>query len=157
MDKSQIGLAGEFYTLAQLTHRGYVATLTLGNTKGVDILVTNQEINRLYKVEVKTTSKRLRHERLFGDSLFYIWAMSAKHEQVRDENLVYCFVALGDADQKPEFFLVSSEDVADYVKKQHRHWLDTRQRPVKDTTMRNFRIEENDPQGYRDDWSVFEG
>ena len=40
MDNSQTGLAGEFYTLAQLTQRGYIATLTLGNTKGVDILVT---------------------------------------------------------------------------------------------------------------------
>ena len=38
-----------------MSARGFIATLTLGNTKGVDILVTNQEINRLFKVEVKTT------------------------------------------------------------------------------------------------------
>ncbi len=71
MDKSQIGLAGEFYTLAQLTQRGYVATLTLGNTKGIDILVTNHEVNKLYKVEVKTTNNKLRRERLYGEGLFY--------------------------------------------------------------------------------------
>ena len=53
LDKSQIGLAGEYYVLAQLTARGFIATLTLGNTKGIDILVTNQEINKLFKVEVK--------------------------------------------------------------------------------------------------------
>ena len=29
------GLAGEFYVLAQLNARGYDASLTLGNTKGV--------------------------------------------------------------------------------------------------------------------------
>lgn len=157
MDKSQIGLAGEFYTLAQLTQRGYVATLTLGNTKGVDILVTNQEINRLYKVEVKTTNKKQRREKLFGDGFFYIWAMASKHERIRDKNLIYCFVALGNVTERPEFFLVSSEKVADYVQWQHQHWLNTRERTVKETNMRNFRIEVEDPKKYREDWSIFEG
>ena len=41
LEKTQIGLAGEYYVLAQLSARGFIATLTLGNTKGVDILVTN--------------------------------------------------------------------------------------------------------------------
>jgi hypothetical protein len=157
MDKSQIGLAGEFYTLAALTHRGYVATLTLGNTKGVDILVTNQEINRLFKVEVKTTSLKLRKERLFGQSLFYIWAMSLKHEKIADANLVYCFVALGGPEERPRFFLVPSLEVSAYVTWQHQHWLDTRKNPVKDTTMRNFRIEEDDPKNYQDNWGIFGG
>ena len=133
MDKSQIGLAGEFYTLGQLTQRGYLATMTLGNTKGVDILVTNQEVNKLFKVEVKTTNKRLRHERLFGEGLFYVWAMSAKHEGIRDHKLVYCFVALGDVNERPDFFLVPSNEVAEYIEWQHQHWINTRQRPVKNT------------------------
>ncbi len=34
MNISQKGLAGEFYVLAQLTARGFDASLTLGNTKG---------------------------------------------------------------------------------------------------------------------------
>ena len=47
-------MAGEFYVLAQLTARGFNASLTLGNTKGVDILVMNENNNIGYKVEVKT-------------------------------------------------------------------------------------------------------
>ena len=50
MDITQKGLAGEFYALAQLTARGYNASLTLGNTKGVDILVMNKN-NVGYKVD----------------------------------------------------------------------------------------------------------
>ena len=42
LNKNQVGLAGEYYVLAQLSARGLIGTLTLGNTKGVDILVTNQ-------------------------------------------------------------------------------------------------------------------
>jgi hypothetical protein len=51
LDKTQIGLAGEYYVLVQLTARGFIAIVTLGNTKGIDILVTNQDINVLFKVE----------------------------------------------------------------------------------------------------------
>jgi hypothetical protein len=39
MEYAQIGLAGEYYVLAQLAQRGLVGALTLGHTKGVDILV----------------------------------------------------------------------------------------------------------------------
>ena len=35
---NQVSLAGEFAVLSQLALRGYDANLTLGNTKGVDIL-----------------------------------------------------------------------------------------------------------------------
>jgi hypothetical protein len=67
MDSTQTGLAGEFYVLAQLMQHGLVATLTLGNTKGVDILVSNPDLNRLYKVEVKTGNRRPAREKFFSD------------------------------------------------------------------------------------------
>ena len=50
MKISNKGLAGEFYVLAQLNARGYDASLTLGNTKGVDILVMNNDKNIGFKV-----------------------------------------------------------------------------------------------------------
>ena len=156
MDKTQTGLAGEFYVLAQLAHRGFVGTMTLGNTKGVDILVSNTDLNVLYKVEVKTTSQSPRLERLFGDSKFLIWAMAKKHESISDPKLVYCFVALGDPVEMPRFFLVKSCEVSEYVKRQHEHWLRTRTKPVKDTSIRNFRIGVSDPSKYENNWSIFE-
>ncbi|MCC5453365.1 hypothetical protein LMJ53_16745 [Rheinheimera sp. UJ51] len=154
MEKSQTGLAGEFYTLAQLTHRGLIATLTLGNTKGVDILVTNQEINSLFKVEVKTTVNKPRKEKLFGHEEFFMWTMGKKHEEIRDSNLVYCFVCLQGANTLPRFFIVPSDDVADYVKWQHDHWLSTRVNLVKETAMRTFRISLSDPNGYENNWRL---
>ena len=154
MDKSQKGLAGEFYTLAQLTHRGLVATLTLGNTKGVDILVTNQEINSLYKVEVKTTDTKPRKESLFGEEKSFTWTMGQKHETIIDPNLVYCFVNMETPDNLPRFFLVPSEDVSQYVKWQHEYWLSTRTKAVKATTMRVFRIPVSDPNEYENNWNL---
>jgi len=154
MDKTSLGLAGEFYTLAQLSQRGLVATMTLSNTKGVDILVTNQEINRLYKVEVKTTNRKLARESLFGKDPFYFWIMGEKHESIKDKNLFYVFVLLQEENVLPKFFVIPSKDVAEYVKWQHEHWLKSRKVKGKPTTMRKFRINCDDKK-YENNWDVF--
>ncbi len=157
LDKSQIGLAGEYYVLAQLTARGFIATLTLGNTKGIDILVTNQEINKLFKVEVKTTILPPSREKLFHNNKeTYHWAMSKKHEKINDEKLIYCFVYIEeDKDILPKFFIVPSKEVARYVKWQHNKWLKSRTNEVQETDMRRFRIEIDDPKNYKYGWDLF--
>jgi hypothetical protein len=153
LDHTLVGIAGEFFVLSQLTLRGYVATLTFGNTKSVDILVANQDLNRMFKVEVKTTIKKPGRDLLFSKDPVYKWAMSKKHEQIRDQNLVYCFVHVSDVDSLPQFFIVPSVDVADYVAWQHQHWL--QESGGKDSDMRVFRIDEADPKGYRNNWRIF--
>lgn len=155
MSHTEVGLAGEYYVLAQLAHRGFVGTLTLSHTKGVDILVANQAMNKLYKVEVKTTQKPPWNETLFGPTPQYMWPMSVKHETMYTPNLFYAFVHLGMAKERPRFFIVPSKAVAKYVRWQHRHWLSTRKNPVKETPMRKFRIPIDDPDGYEDNWGVF--
>ena len=153
LDKSQIGLAGEYYVLAQLTSRGLIATLTLGNTKGIDILVTNQEANKLFKVEVKSTQSKISRSLLFSDKKQYQWTMSKKHEKIIDENLIYCFVHFESVDKLPKFFLVPSKKVATYVENQHRKWLN--ERNGTDNPMRKFRILIDDPENFENNWSLF--
>lgn len=48
------GVAGEYFVAAELSRRGYVASINLKNTKGVDILVMNQEATRTSMIQVKT-------------------------------------------------------------------------------------------------------
>jgi peroxiredoxin family protein len=156
MKGNMTGLAGEYYVLAQLTHRNLVAALTLANAKRVDILVTNQALNKLYKVEVKTMDNPLAHEKLFGKSKFYMWVMDKKHEGISEPNLCYCFVALQGPTSRPKFFVVPSKVVSKYVKWQHAYWLSTRGKAVQDTSMRKFRIPIEDPKGYEDNWKAFE-
>ena len=153
-DKSLVGLAGEYHVLAQLAERGYVGALTLGHTKGVDILVTNPRSGAVRKVEVKTTRRALGHHRVFGPALFYTWTLSVRNESVSAKDLVYCFVRLGQPGELPAFFLVSAPEVAHYVRWEHEHWLKTTS--GRENDMRMFRIEEHDPKGYRDNWSLFE-
>ena len=156
MDKQLIGLSGEYHVLAQLAHRGLVGALTLGHTKGVDILVTNPQSGTVRKVEVKATQGKPARAKVFGEGRFYKWPMSAKHESVAQDDVVYCFVALSEPDVRPRFFLVPSRDVAQYVKWEHKHWLASRPKRIKDNPHRTFRIEENDPHGYEDNWAAFD-
>lgn len=154
-DHSTTGLAGEYYVLAQLAHRGFVGTLTLGHTKGVDILVSNPSLNGLFKIEVKTTNKPAVRERLFGDTGFFRWVMSAKHETILDPKLYYCFVLLRAPAERPRFFIVPSKQVAHYVSNEHRCWLEARGKSKSPTSMRVFRIPVDDPDGFEDNWDVF--
>tara|TARA_B100001559_G_C16458440_1_gene602780 strand:+ start:1058 stop:1540 length:483 start_codon:yes stop_codon:yes gene_type:complete len=159
MDISQKGLAGEFYALAQLTARGFNASLTLGNTKGVDILVINKK-NKGYKVEVKTTTIKPTKSKIFKEwhpNGFFYWIMSKKHETLLDDNLVYCFVHIDDINKLPRFFLVPSDLVAKYVKDQHVFYQNyPRDKDVGDGSMRHFRIDVDDPNGYENNWSLLE-
>jgi hypothetical protein len=158
VDSTNIGLAGEFYVLAQLAQRGLVASFTLANTKAVDILVFNEGIDHLFKLEVKTTNKPPRRESLFSADPVYSWPMSAKHEHIADPRLFFCFVALQGLSTLPLFFVVPSSYVADYVREQHLYWLRTRTRAVEPTNkMRQFRIHPSDPLGFKDNWSVLSG
>lgn len=154
-NKTQIGLTGEYFVLAQLTRLGLIATMTLSNTKSVDILVTNQKLNKLFKIEVKTSTSKATSWKLFSKNKFYMWRMSKKHEDIVDKNLYYCFVLLEDIDTLPKFFIVPSKEVGKYVKEEHKLWIETREQKVKDTDMRLFRIDIDDPKKYQNNWNVF--
>ena len=157
MGSTQLGLAGEFYVLAQLVQHNLVATLTLANTKGVAILVAHSELNRLFKIEVTTTASGPRSGSIFANEPCYAWPMSAKHERLIGEELFYCFVVLRACTQWPRFFIVPSLYVATYVREQHASWLRTRQKPVANTTMRLLRIPASDPLGFEHNGGVLAG
>lgn len=107
---SYVALAGEFFVLAELALRGLDATLTLGHTKEIDVLVLNRVTEQMFRVEVKTTHKAVQHSKIFGSS--YAWLMDERHADVVAENLIYCFTLVGERPERCRFFLVPSFDVA---------------------------------------------
>ena len=52
------GIAGEFYVAAELTKRGYVASLTSKNTKAIDLLASNEDGSKVVSIQVKTSKNR---------------------------------------------------------------------------------------------------
>ncbi|HQF82762.1 MAG TPA: hypothetical protein PK255_03610 [Candidatus Pacearchaeota archaeon] len=156
MSSNRINLAGEFYAMHRLFLEGYEATLTLGNTKGVDILLLNPKNGKQFKVEVKTTGTVM-NERLYG-GININWWMDKKHEEIKYKDLIYCFVFLPeDKKLKPKTFFVDSEKVAEYVKWEHNIYLKAEHKnPVKDTNIRSFRILLNEDSPYEDNFKLFD-
>lgn len=140
LSNNNIALAGEFAVLSQLALRGYNANMTLGNTKSVDILLTDPNTGKMFKIEVKTHYRNTpTHSKLFGHTLG--WIMSQKHETIIDPNLFYVFVNITNDTGVFRYFVVPSEKVAIYVKEQHELWLNTGAKQLNgETLMRKFRI-----------------
>ena len=140
---NSISLAGEFAALSQLALRGYDANMTLGNTKGVDILVSDPASGDMYRLEVKTSGYRSvrghagKRSKLFGYN--YEWLMGKKHERIVDPLLFYCFVNIATDGSSFRYFVVPSNIVAAYVKAQHQLWLDL-DSTHNDSSMRILRL-----------------
>jgi len=145
-DNNACALAGEFAVLSQLALLNYDANMTLGRTKGVDILVSIPHSKKMYRLEVKTKLRTSDNEdtesKIFGRVLGG-WMMDKKHETHVDPLLFYCFVIIWKPTKKFCFFIVPSKVVARYVEQENKLWHKVKKKEhkkVKHTNMRTFRI-----------------
>ena len=130
------GVSGEYFVAAELSRRGYIASLTLKNTKGIDVLVSNAEATKFIGIQVKT-----------NQSARKAWLLNEKNEKYYADNLFYVFVNLKNIDSFPDFYIVPSKTVAHHLKSSFRKWLDTpgkKGQPHKDNPMRMFKEEKDE-------------
>ncbi len=130
------GVAGEYFVAAELSRRGWIASISLRNTRGIDILVTNQEASRSITIQCKMSQKKDKS-----------WILNEKCETFFSDDHFYVFVGLGDFSERPSYYIVPSKDVADQVQQSHRLWLDTPGRAGRqhvDNSMRKFSDYENE-------------
>jgi len=140
----QAGISGEYFVAAELSRRGYVASVTLRNTRGIDILASNRDATRSVGIQVKT-SQGARPD----------WVLNKKAGEDPAENLFYVFVCLP-PQSAPSYHIVPREVVAQYVRKSHKDWLATlgrRGQAHRDNPMRRFRDPEN---RYKDRWELLQ-
>ena len=124
------GISGEYFVAAELSRRGYVASLTLRNTRGIDILVSNRDATKSVGIQVKANR---------GEKAD--WLLNKKAEADVATNLFYVFVALRGLD-RPRFFVVPRAEVSKFVRESHREWLSTPGRAGRahqDNDMRKFK------------------
>jgi Restriction endonuclease len=48
------GVAGEYFVAAELSRRGHIASNSLRNTRGIDIIATNKAPSRSVTIQCKT-------------------------------------------------------------------------------------------------------
>ena len=134
LSRTLVGVAGEYFVGAELSRRGYIASITLRNTRGVDLLVSNEDASRSVGVQVKTWRGCKRE-----------WLLDVKVESFFSDALFYVFVNLPHDGSAPEFFVVPSKIVATHAKRYHEEWLATpgrRGQQHKDNPRRKFHDEE---------------
>ncbi|MFH1009504.1 MAG: hypothetical protein V1800_18660 [Candidatus Latescibacterota bacterium] len=138
-----VGVAGEYFVAGELSRRGYIASITLRNSRGVDILASNQEATEQVGIQVKTN----RHDKPE-------WIVNEKAETYYAENLFYVFVNLKGDRLRPDYYIVPSKDVAEHVRSKHEEWLAApgkKGQRHKDSPIRKFR----DPEGfYLEKWDL---
>ncbi|MNR82475.1 hypothetical protein D3C72_132340 [compost metagenome] len=124
------GIAGEYFVAAELTRRGFIASITLRNTRGIDILATPESGGQAIEIQVKTSQSEK------------WWLLSKACEEIRDPGRFYVFVRLLDDHLRPEFYIVPSRVVAVEAKERHLVFLNKpRSKPIKDTAIREFHDE----------------
>jgi len=136
------GVAGEYFVAAELSRRGYIASISLRNTRGIDILATNAAASRSVTIQCKTSQSGNR------------WLLSVKDEAFHSENHFYVFVALRGPEERPHYHVVPSAIVAKHIRNNHRRWLAApglHGQAHKDNPNRNFHDRANE---YREKWEL---
>lgn len=143
LEPTLVGVAGEYFVAAELSMRGCLASVTLRNSRGVDIIASNADASRIVSIQVKTNKS--------GRSS---WILNKKAETFSSENHFYIFVALGSLGSRPDFYIVPSFDVANHTSRTHADWLAGTQKngsERRDSNMRNFK---DGDEKYKERWDI---
>lgn len=137
------GVAGEYFVAAELSRMGHVASITLRNTKGIDVVASNQDSSKSVAIQVKTNRGTKKS-----------WMLNKKAEGYCGDNLYYVFVNLRGKAERPDFHIVPSMLVAEYIRETHKKWLvepGRKGRSHRDNPIRIF----NDKNGkYLEKWEL---
>jgi len=143
LTNSLTGISGEYFVAAELSRRDFMASITLRNNDSVDIHASKLSNNKIFAIQVKTNQSGNRS-----------WILNKKSELHQKENFFYIFVSLKGEAERPQYFIVPSKNVADFVKRSHTHWLATpgkKGQAHNDNTMRKF-VDQNG--NYLEKWEL---
>lgn len=130
LESTLVGVAGEYLVAGELSLRGHIASITLRNSRGIDIIASNRDATKSVSIQVKTNSN--------GKP---VWLLNKKAETLHSDSHFYVFVALSKIGERPGYYVVPSKDVASFAAKKHQEWLSCKKRDGserKDTSMRKF-------------------
>jgi hypothetical protein len=139
------GAAGEYYVAAELSRRGWLATVTIKNAPGTDVLAQRVESALTVAIQTKTSSR---------GSAFRLAEKDERPATTAHE--WYVLVGLKGELERPEFFIVPRDFVSAFIWVGHRRWLteEGRRGPHKDSPVRAIRGDWI--ADFRDRWDILE-
>lgn len=143
LESTLVGVAGEYLVGGELSLRGFTASITLRNSRGIDIIAGNNDASKTVSIQVKTNSN--------GKPS---WLLNKKSETLFSDNHYYIFVAVSSVGQRPDFHIVPSTIVAEFISRSHAEWLSEPKRDGsgrKDTPLRRFVDHDG---AYKERWDI---
>jgi len=125
------GMLGVYLTAAELTHRGMIVSITSRNARGADLLITDQDYQKTWSIQVKTNAKPSRY-----------WLLNKDYKTEIAPRHIYIFVNLR-GEHRPDYYVVPSR----HVSKRGRIF-----RRPRSTWYAFFR---DDGKQFADKWSIF--
>jgi hypothetical protein len=128
------GLTAEYLVAAELSKRGLIASMTIKNMPGIDIVVTDETASKIFGIQVKAKQDMAKKK---------VWTLGKADENRFSDNLFYVFVNLPvKKAAEPEYYLFPSREVTSRIKKyNHQFEKDPKHTPNK---IRNFILKETD-------------
>jgi hypothetical protein len=151
LTRSLNSIAGAYFVAGELSQRGHIATLTARNTRGIDVLASRLDGSKSVCIQVKTSSAKER------ENFTRSWFMGKRDENIFSDYLFYVFVDIKYNNEKPDYYVVKSKIVAEYVKTTHHEYLarsGTDGKPHPDAEMRAFVIEDSEVDKYLSRWDT---
>lgn len=131
LSKTLSGVSGEYFVAAELSRRGFIAAVTLRNSRGIDLLVSRVGGKRAATIQVKTLQSGNQE-----------WLLSKDDDNPKSEDHFYVFVALNGVEGNPEYHVVPGSVVSEESASNHKLYLSKNKKDGtlrKDTAMRTFR------------------
>lgn len=94
------GMLGVYLVAAELSRLGFIVSPTSRSARGADLLVTDQNCQKAWSVQVKTNRNAAN-----------FWLVGKDAAQIASDSHMYVFVNLK-GDHRPEYIVVPSERVA---------------------------------------------
>lgn len=107
------GASGEYYVAAELCRRGLIATITLKNMPGVDIIATDVDGKKSAIIQVKT--RRI-------DNAKNDFPIASSPIRKKGRKFFYVFVSL-EKDSQPDYYIIPQSIVAEYVEGEFQKWI----------------------------------
>ena len=98
------GMAGVYYTAAELSRRGFIVTLTVRNAPGVDILASTLDLKKTFSIQVKARGSNTKD-----------WLLNKDVKKLVSPNFFYGFVNIME-NKGPEFYIAKSNTVANNMR-----------------------------------------
>ncbi len=103
-DKNTSALAGEFLVAGELSRRGYLVAITMGNAKAIDIFASTQEGVRI-GIDVKAS--RYKTSWPIGkidETLYYVFVYLQTEDKLQSD-------IKSNTNTPPEYFIVPGKDI----------------------------------------------